>query len=203
MNKVYLWLTALILSSWTSLEVLSHEKAVSPTTSIPHNHPLSSLCGDLGKSLAHINDEKAKSIITAFCTLYRHKKVSYIDKMQLTINIQGDDVTYSENYKNKDNKGTKNKQSPAKGNHSDPAKEKEREIAHLKQMEKWKKAQEIQDEIDKLMGEINELSHQFDQMVKNGISETDFNAIKAKTDQKIDKLQVLMKSLEEEIRKIS
>lgn len=72
--------------------------------------PSHSICDNLEKSLSHLNDDKAKSIITAFCAVSSHGgDAAYIDKLQVTINIQGNDATYTEKYKYKDNFGTKNK----------------------------------------------------------------------------------------------
>jgi hypothetical protein len=58
----------------------------------------SEICRDLNKHLSHLSDEKAKSIITAFCAFPGGDPV-YIDKLQVTINIQGEDATYEEKYK--------------------------------------------------------------------------------------------------------
>lgn len=84
------------------------DTAIKPEAAAAPNHS-HSICDNITQSLSHLNDEKAKGVITAFCALSPHGDASYVDKLQVTINIQGNDATYTEKHKYKDNYGTKNK----------------------------------------------------------------------------------------------
>lgn len=72
-----------------------------------HHH---SICTNIEESLSHLTDEKAKSIITGFCSnLEGEVGALYIDKAQVTINVQGDDANYKEKHHYKNNYGEVNK----------------------------------------------------------------------------------------------
>lgn len=111
MNNLFILASTLFL--FTNAYGTESEEKTPPSTppQIHHHHKGShSLCDNLGETLSHLTDEKAKNVITGFCANLGNDGGSfYVDKAQVTINIQGDDAVYSEKYKYKDNYGTVNK----------------------------------------------------------------------------------------------